>query len=92
VSPATQSEGDRDAARRIDGLQNRLFLDPILVGGYPADVLHDLGEKEWFAANPSSDVVEIATPIDFLGINYYSRHTVAAGGGHDYGGQFLPRQ
>ena len=79
MSPATQSEGDRDAARRIDGLQNHLFLDPILVGGYPADVLHDLGEKEWFAANPSSDAVEIATPIDFLGINYYSRHTVAAG-------------
>jgi len=79
VRPATQSEGDRDAARRIDGLQNRLFLDPILAGGYPADVLHDLGEEEWFAANPSADAVEIATPIDFLGINYYSRHTVAAG-------------
>ena len=79
VRPATQSTGDLDAARRIDGLQNRLFLDPILLGRYPADVLHDLGEEEWFAANPSTDAVEIAAPIDFLGINYYSRHVVAAG-------------
>lgn len=79
VQPATRSEDDRDAARRIDGLQNRFFLDPLLAGAYPADVLHDLGEEEWFAANPRSDAAEIAAPIDFLGINYYSRHTVAAG-------------
>ena len=51
------------------------------MGGYPEDVLHDLGEEEWFAANPSADAAETATPIDFLGINYYSRHTVAAGAG-----------
>jgi len=79
VRPATQSTGDLDAARRIDGLQNRLFLDPILLGDYPADVLHDLGEEQWFAANPTTDAAEIATPIDFLGVNYYSRHVVAAG-------------
>ena len=32
---------DLDAARRIDGLHNRLFLDPMLRGDYPADVLDD---------------------------------------------------
>lgn len=79
VKPAGDNDADRDAARRIDGLQNRLFLEPVLKGGYPADVLRDLGEEEWFAANPESDAAEIAAPIDFLGINYYSRHTVAAG-------------
>jgi beta-glucosidase len=79
VRPATDSEGDRDAARRIDGLQNRFFLEPVLAGAYPADVLRDLGEEEWFAANPASDATDIAAPIDFLGVNYYSRHTVAAG-------------
>jgi beta-glucosidase len=84
VSPASDSDDDRDAARRIDGLQNRLFLEPVLMGGYPTDVLRDLGQEEWFAANPASDADEIAVPIDFLGINYYSRHTVRAttnGGG-----------
>jgi beta-glucosidase len=77
VRPATGSDADADAARRVDGLQNRLFLDPLLLGAYPADVLEDLGHTEWFAANPASDAQTIATPIDFLGVNYYSRHTVS---------------
>jgi beta-glucosidase len=79
VRPATESDADADAVRRIDGLQNRLFLDPLLLGAYPADVLDDLGETEWFAANPESDAATIAAPIDFLGVNYYSRHTVSGG-------------
>ena len=79
VRAASDSDADRDAARRIDGLQNRFFLDPVLRGEYPADVLHDLGEEAWFAANPPGDLSEIGVPIDFLGINYYSRHTTKAG-------------
>jgi len=75
---ATDSAADRDGARRIDGLTNRFFLEPILAGGYPEDVIADLGEGEWFDRNPAADAADIATPIDFLGINYYSRHTVAA--------------
>ena len=42
VSPATSSDADVDAARRIDALANRLFLDPILTGSYPADLIADL--------------------------------------------------
>ncbi len=79
VRPASSSDADLDAARRIDGLQNRLFLEPALLGHYPQDVLHDLGEEDWFAANPAADSTDIAAPIDFLGVNYYSRHTVSAG-------------
>ncbi len=79
VKAASDSAADLDAARRIDGLQNRLFLDPLLLGSYPADVLADLGETDWFASNPASDPVRIAAPLDFLGVNYYSRHTVRAG-------------
>ena len=44
ITPQTGSEADQDAARRIDGLQNRFFLDALLKGSYPADVLEDLGE------------------------------------------------
>ncbi len=80
VRPASGSDADRDAARRIDGLSNRFFLDPVLRGAYPEDVVDDLGEQEWFAANAqAADLEAISAPIDFLGINYYSRHTVAAG-------------
>jgi beta-glucosidase len=78
VQAASGSAADIDAARRIDGLQNRLFLDPVLLGSYPADVIDDLGQNDWLAAQPSSDAQIIATPLDFLGVNYYSRHTVAA--------------
>lgn len=80
IRAASDNPEDVDAARRIDGLGNRFFLDPVLRGTYPTDVLADLGEKEWFDANATSaDLSAIATPIDFLGINYYSRHTLRAG-------------
>jgi beta-galactosidase len=76
VRPASDSELDREAARRSDGLSNRLFLDPVLLGRYPNDVLQDTGTLEWFG-NHADDLDTISAPIDFLGINYYSRHTVA---------------
>ncbi|ROP49161.1 MULTISPECIES: GH1 family beta-glucosidase [unclassified Rathayibacter] len=80
IRAASDSPADIDAARRIDGLSNRFFLDPVLQGVYPADVLSDLGEDEWFADNvPASDLELIGAPLDFLGINYYSRHTLRAG-------------
>jgi len=80
IRAASDSSEDRDAARRIDGLGNRFFLDPVLRGTYPEDVVADLGEAEWFAENASkSDLAAISAPLDFLGINYYSRHTLRAG-------------
>jgi beta-glucosidase len=79
VEPAGDSGGDADAARRIDGLSNRLVLEPVLAGTYPADVLDDLGETRWFAENATEeDLRTISAPIDFLGENYYSRHIVAS--------------
>jgi beta-glucosidase len=80
IRSATDSAEDVDAARRIDGLGNRFFLDPVLRGEYPADVLADLGEEAWFARNAGGeDLASISAPLDFLGINYYSRHTLRAG-------------
>ena len=76
VRPASDSDIDRDAARRVDGLQNRLFLDPVLLGRYPDDVLADLAVQDWFEER-IEDLQAISSPIDFLGINYYSRHTAA---------------
>ncbi|MET0693244.1 MAG: GH1 family beta-glucosidase [Propionibacteriaceae bacterium] len=76
VRAASDSAVDREAARRTDGLGNRLFLDPVLLGKYPDDVLTDAGVSEWFAER-SEDLEVISTPVDFVGINYYSRHTAA---------------
>jgi beta-glucosidase len=38
VRAASDSAIDRAAARRVDGIANRIFLDPMLHGRYPADV------------------------------------------------------
>ncbi len=75
ISPQTDSEADQDAARRIDGLQNRFFLDALLKGSYPADVLEDFGAMADFAQDGDLDV--ISAPLDMLLINYYSRFTVS---------------
>jgi beta-glucosidase len=83
VEPASDRPEDVDAARRIDGLQNRIFMDPILRGAYPADLVADLAEIVDFS-DPSvvrtGDLEIIATPIDLLGLNYYTSYRVAGGG------------
>jgi len=84
IEPASPAAADRDAARRLDGTFNRWFLDPLYRGAYPADVVADrvrLGHL----SGPEPDFVRpgdlacIATPTDFLGVNYYSRTVVKAG-------------
>jgi beta-glucosidase len=72
VRPETDSPADLDAARRCDGLQNRVFLDPILRGRYPVDVVADTaGVTGWGFVQPG-DMETIAAPLDVLGLNYYS--------------------
>ncbi|MBS2940393.1 beta-glucosidase [Nocardioides sp. J2M5] len=73
---------DIDAARRIDGLHNRLFLDPVLRGAYPADVLDDTGAltfdgRPWTDAIRDGDLATISAPIDVLGVNYYHGNEVS---------------
>ena len=74
VYPASQSEEDIQAAIRYDGLQNRSMLDPIFRGSYPQELL----ELVAFLLPPmeNDDLKIISTPIDFLGVNYYTRSVV----------------
>jgi beta-glucosidase len=72
VRPESDSAADLDAARRCDGLQNRVFLDPILHGGYPADVLADTAAVTDWGSVRAGDAETIAAPLDVLGLNYYS--------------------
>jgi beta-glucosidase len=76
VSPAGRGRHDADAVRRIDGLQNRLFLDPVLRGRYPADVVDDVRGISDFGQVRDGDLEIISAPLDMLGVNYYSRHIV----------------
>jgi beta-glucosidase len=81
VTPASPAAADVDAARRIDGLQNRLFLDPLLCGRYPGDVITDVAAHTAFDHVRDGDLATIAAPLDLLGVNYYTRHTVSGSPG-----------
>ncbi len=76
VHPASADEADVAAAREADGFRTRLFFDPILRGRYPEDVLERLGD----AAPPvrDGDLELISAPLDFVGVNNYSRMVVRA--------------
>jgi len=74
------SDEVRDAVRRIDGLQNRLFLDPLLLGAYPDDVVADVVPFGRLPTEPGDDTT-IAQPLDWLGVNYYFDRTVETADG-----------
>ncbi len=74
VHPVSESEADRAAALRIDGLTNRLFMDPLFRGSYPADTASLLGPL--FPQVQPGDLALISTPLDFVGVNYYTRVVV----------------
>ncbi len=61
-----------EIVRRVDGIMNRWFLDAVLRGRYPADVIDDLGA--WAEVIHDGDEAELGAPIDWLGINYYNDH------------------
>jgi beta-glucosidase len=90
--PASDAEADRAAAERADGYHNRWYLDPVLRGRYPSDMLRfyesrgvDLG----FIAEGDEAVIGRAT--DFLGVNYYSVGRIQdAGDANFLGFDFLP--
>ncbi|HEU0040853.1 MAG TPA: GH1 family beta-glucosidase [Jiangellaceae bacterium] len=80
ISPADPgSAADVEAARRIDGLQNRLFLGAVAHGAYPVDVAADLDRYGLADHVLDGDLAVIGTPIDLLGVNYYRDAVVTAG-------------
>ena len=80
VYSATDSPADKMLALREDGLLVRWYMDALLRGEYPADIL------EYLAADaPSSqngDAQLIAQPLDFLGVNYY--HPIVSFAGRSF--------
>jgi beta-glucosidase len=73
VYPATESEADTEAARLMDLHHNRWFLDPIFCGSYPADGAY-LDQVQSYVR--PGDLEQISVPLDFLGINNYTRSVV----------------
>jgi beta-glucosidase len=77
IEPATDREDDVQAARVLDGLWHRWYLDPIFRGAYPEDIAPMMPMPAGVVR--PSDLETIAQPLDFVGVNYYSIARVKAG-------------
>ena len=72
--PASPSVADRARATWLDGFINRWYLDSLVGRGYPQDMLAGFGDAMNFVQ--AGDLETIAVPLDFVGVNYYTRHVV----------------
>jgi beta-glucosidase len=63
--------GDVRAARLVDAVANRLYMEPLFLGRYPEEAVRGFGRflpRGW-----EKDLAAMREPGDFLGINYYNR-------------------
>lgn len=75
IDPLTNEEQDVAAARRIDALLNRTFVEPLLGLGYPLKELKVLQRLEPFVQG--GDEAKLRFDMDFIGIQNYTREVVA---------------
>ena len=80
--PADESDGAREAAAIWHGLYNEWYVGGAVRGEYPkriTDALADFLPTGW-----DDDLKTIKQPIDFLGVNYYTRVNMQAAGGDGF--------
>lgn len=77
-TPASPSDEDAAAARRVDEHLNRWFLDPVLLGNYPQELFEEYVRLVGGDFLQAGDLALIHADLDFLGVNYYSPRRVAA--------------
>ncbi|GHF67459.1 beta-glucosidase [Kitasatospora xanthocidica] len=89
VRPRSDRPEDREAARRIDAVGNRIFTSPMLKGRYDDDLLKDTAHLvDWDTLVHDGDLAETSRPIDLLGLNYYAPTVVSS----PANGERLPRE
>jgi len=76
IEPATQSTKDVEAAKRVDTLLNRTFIEPILGLGYPQKDLPVLKKLNNYILD--DDLNNLAFDFDFIGLQCYTREIVKA--------------
>jgi beta-glucosidase len=72
--PASQSAEDEAATRRAHAYMNEQFADPALLGSYPVELKEVFGDA--WPDFPAEDFLLTKQPVDFVGINYYTRSVV----------------
>ena len=71
--PASDDEADVGATKLFDALWNGMFIEPMLLGRYPVDILPLVED-----VIVEGDLTTIRQPLDFYGVNYYNPMRVAA--------------
>jgi len=74
IEPATESSKDIEAAKRVDTLLNRTFIEPILGLGYPQADLPVLKKLNNYILE--DDLNNLAFDFDFIGLQCYTREIV----------------
>ena len=69
--PASQSDADLAATRRAEAYMNRQYIEPAMLGRYPEELQDVFGDAwpNW----PANDLALIRQPLDYVGVNYYTR-------------------
>ncbi len=78
IEPASNDPADVASAHMGDAKGRRWYADPLFKGHYPQEVLDELGDDA--PVIQAGDMAIIATPIDYLGVNYYTRQVSSASG------------
>jgi len=86
VYAADDSPETRESVRRSDTFSNRWFIEPVYRGSYPDRLFADM--KVAPPPMQQNDLAIISAPIDFLGVNYYSR-SLLRGKAHDKGAEHV---
>jgi len=74
--PARNTEADINATKTFDAIHTRWFMDSLFKGNYPKDMLSKV--EKYMPENFESDMKLISSPIDWLGVNYYTRGVIKA--------------
>jgi beta-glucosidase len=74
IEPFTQNQKDIEAAKRVDTLINRAFIEPILGLGYPLEDLPILKKLSSYILE--DDLHNMAFDFDFIGLQCYTREIV----------------
>ncbi|MFB3387958.1 GH1 family beta-glucosidase [Flavobacterium sp. LAR06] len=76
IEPFSQNAKDIEAAKRVDTLLNRTFIEPILGMGYPQNDLAVLKKLNNYIKE--DDLNNLAFDFDFIGLQCYTREIVKA--------------
>ncbi|GAA2149989.1 GH1 family beta-glucosidase [Nocardioides koreensis] len=73
--PASDDEADVGATKLFDALWNGMYVEPMLLGRYPRDLMPLMED-----VIADGDMATIRQPLDFYGVNYYNPMKIAAAG------------